>query len=584
VVDVILVGQGHTNLAKRQWRSKQSFLLAVLLFAPYVLSSQSPPPPQPPNLSRPAGSAGEMSAEDVFKRLASRILFLTCEESADEHALASGVLVSADGFIVTNAHVVQKCRSMSATFINGASRRFYEPVLKYYDEQSDTAVLKIPAEGLDFFDVLARPVRIGERVYAIGNPRGLEQSISEGIVSGNREQDGVPWIQHSAPISPGSSGGALISSRGELLGINAWTRTESQNLNFAVPAATLVRALSGARTLTGFLDFPPNAVLTGTYSGVVLQLAAGVSADFTIVVAESRGTLQGCMVVKPPLVGSGYLRGTTHGSKFSFVVASDSARMSFDGQRAAVNLAGAYSESMPDGGPGPNGTFTLRRISADGPGSGFNVQSCPNDATVAREAAEQGDASAQLILGFLYYGGRGVPQDYPQAILWIRKAALQGNAEAQASLGMAYEMGTGVQQDAVQAVAWYREAAEHGNAGRVPIAWIQNQLGLLYATGKGVTRDDFEAAKWFRKAAERGNASAQLNLGAAYLYGVGVPEDYGESYFWVKLASTGEASGAKPEEIGALLGVIASHLTPAAVSQAQERARGWLAAHATRAR
>src|SRR5271167_1358852 len=107
-----------------------------------------------------------------------------------------------------NAHVVERCRRVTATHISGQSRRAYEPVLKYYDEQSDTAVLKIDDENLDFFSVLARPIRVGERVYAIGNPRGLEQSLSEGIVSGNREIDGMLWTQHSAPISPGSSGGA----------------------------------------------------------------------------------------------------------------------------------------------------------------------------------------------------------------------------------------------------------------------------------------------------------------------------------------------------------------------------------------
>jgi len=149
-------------------------------------------------------------------RFASRVLLLECESS-----LGSGVLVSADGFVVTNAHVVEGCQNMTATLISGTSRRSYEPVLKYYDKKSDTAVLKITGQGFDSFTVLARSVRVGERVYAIGNPRGFEQSISEGIVSGNREEDGQLWIQHSAPISPGSSGGALISSRGELLGINS---------------------------------------------------------------------------------------------------------------------------------------------------------------------------------------------------------------------------------------------------------------------------------------------------------------------------------------------------------------------------
>jgi S1-C subfamily serine protease len=551
-------------------------MLAVLLLAPCAIVSQSPPAPQLPKSPHPGGATREMSAEEIFTHFSSRILFLTCEESADKSALASGVLVSADGFIVTNAHVVGRCRRMTATYISGASRRSYEPLLKYYDEQSDTAVLKIPTEGLGFFDVLPRPVRIGERVYAIGNPRGLEQSISEGIVSGNREQDGVLWIQHSAPISPGSSGGALISSRGELLGINAWTRTESQNLNFAVPANNLVKALSGART-TGFLDFPPNTELTGTYSGVVLNLTAGVSADFTIFVAESGGAVHGCMAVKPPLTGSGHLRGTAQGMQFSLVVVSDSARLSFDGQRDANNLVGTYSVSIPNGGSQQNGTFALHKTSTEGPTSGSNVQNCPNDALVTREAAEQGDPTAQLSLGFLYYQGQGVSQDDAQAIAWIRKAAAQGNAEAQVSIGAAYTIGRGVQQNYSQAAAWFRRAAEQGNAG------AQAHLGLLYETGKGVLQDHAEAAKWFRKAAEQGDAAAQLNLGVSYLNGEGVPKDYSESYFWVKLASAGKVRDAKPEQIGSLLDVIACHLTTAVLSQAQERAREWLAAHATKA-
>ena len=457
--------------AKRKRCSPPSFLLSVLLLAPCAIVGQGLPAPQLPRSSH-GGLTPELSAEQIYKRFSSRIMFLTCEESVDESALASGVLVSPDGFIVTNAHVVAKCRRMTATYISGTSRRSYEPILKYFDERSDTAVLKIPSEGLDFFDVLSRPARIGERIYAIGNPRGLEQSISEGIVSGKREQDGVPWIQHSAPISPGSSGGALIGSRGELLGINAWTRTESQNLNFAVPAATLSSALSAARTLTGVL-FPPNAGLAGTYSGSVLNLTAGVLADFKIIINESSGAVYGCIAVKPPLVGSGHLRGTTHGLEFSFVVVSDSARLSFDGKRDANNLVGTYSVSLPKGGPPQHGTWVLNKTSTRSPSTELEVQNCPNDVTVSREAAEQGDASAQLALGLMYYQGTGVSQDYAQAIAWIRKAAEQGNLEAQTTLGMLYELGEGITHDYVQAAAWFRKAAEQGHAS------AQLSLGLL---------------------------------------------------------------------------------------------------------
>jgi S1-C subfamily serine protease len=527
-----------------------------------------------------------MSAEDIFKRFANRILFLTCDLSADESLLASGVLVSADGFIVTNAHVVGKCRSMTATYISGASRRSYAPMLKFYDDQTDTAVLKISTEGLEFFDVLnARTARIGERVYAIGNPRGLEQSISEGIVSGNREEDGVPWIQHSAPISPGSSGGALISSRGELLGINAWTRIESQNLNFAVPASTLKSALVAAEALTGTLEFPSNATFTGTYSGSALNLTTGARANLTVLVTESSGELQGCMIGNPPPVRTGYLRGTTDGLKFTFDVFSDSVRLNFDGEREAYNLTGVYSVTAANGGSPQHGTFVLRKTTPQGPRTEFGEMNC--DATATREAAERGDADAQLKLGLLYSGAIGIWRDYVQAAYWIRKAAEQGNAEAQLTLGGLYEMGQGVDQNRGQAAAWLRKAAEQGNAGtfprNFPLALLQYHLGVIYGTGEGVSQDKSEAAKWFRKAAEQGQPSAQLSLGTAYMNGAGVPNDYVEAYFWVRVAAAGTIPDATPEQVEALLADIATHLTADTVAQVQARAQVWLATHAAKA-
>ena len=201
-----------------------------------------------------------MSAEDVFSRYASRVVLLRCDVSDDEVAQASGVLLSQDGFVVTNAHVVQGCRSMAATQISAGARRSYVALLKQYDEKRDTAVLKIESRGVDYFDLRPRPIRVGERVYAIGNPRGLEQSITEGIVSGIRaDDDETSWIQHSAPISPGSSGGALVSARGEILGINSWSLKGSQGINFAVPIAAVADAYARARALQGIVRFPASS-------------------------------------------------------------------------------------------------------------------------------------------------------------------------------------------------------------------------------------------------------------------------------------------------------------------------------------
>jgi S1-C subfamily serine protease len=79
-------------------------------------------------------------------------------------------------------------------------------------------------------------VEVGERVYTIGNPRGLSNTLGDGLVSGVREHKGITLIQTSAPVSPGSSGGALVDSQGALVGITTFIIRDAQNLNFAIAA------------------------------------------------------------------------------------------------------------------------------------------------------------------------------------------------------------------------------------------------------------------------------------------------------------------------------------------------------------
>jgi TPR repeat protein len=119
--------------------------------------------------------------------------------------------------------------------------------------------------------------------------------------------------------------------------------------------------------------------------------------------------------------------------------------------------------------------------------------------------AEQGDGRSQFYLGVMYYGGegKGVAQNYAEAVKWFRKAADQGNIAAQSNLGWIYYEGQGVAKDYAEAVKWFRKAAEQGNAE------AQYNLGVMYDEGRGVKKDLVQAYMWFSLAGEQGNSEAQ---------------------------------------------------------------------------
>ena len=138
-------------------------------------------------------------------------------------------------------------------------------------------------------------------------------------------------------------------------------------------------------------------------------------------------------------------------------------------------------------------------------------------------------------LGVCYAEGKGVKQDFKEAMKWYRKAAEQGLAKAQVNLGFMYEKGMGVSIDYMEALKWYSNAAEQGDAQG------QFNLGVMYDFGEGVPVNYEEARKWYTKAAEQGLANAQYNLGYMYSKGNGVPIDYEEARKWyTKAAEQGD--------------------------------------------
>ena len=162
-------------------------------------------------------------------------------------SVGSGVVVDKDGLIVTNAHVVKMASNIIVIF-NDSTRTYGQVV--FVDLENDLAIIKVNIEKdlqeINFAD--SEDVMIGETAVAIGNPLGLESSVTAGVVSGkNREfadaggrhlMSGL--IQTDAPINPGNSGGALLNLDGELIGISVAVVQNSQSIGFAVPAEKVV--------------------------------------------------------------------------------------------------------------------------------------------------------------------------------------------------------------------------------------------------------------------------------------------------------------------------------------------------------
>ena len=196
---------------------KKTFLLLLLL--PALLYSQN--------------------AKDIVKNCLPSTVSLVMEDHFKQPiSLGSGFVVES-GKIVTNLHVIEGAK-FGYVLENGSSKKHKVQGYFVVDKKNDLAILSIPtltARSMSL-SLLHKP-EIGEKIYAIGNPKGLSGTISEGIVSGLRTLENKELIQITAPISPGSSGGPVINNSGQVIGVAVGTLTSGQNLNFAIPISYL---------------------------------------------------------------------------------------------------------------------------------------------------------------------------------------------------------------------------------------------------------------------------------------------------------------------------------------------------------
>ena len=199
--------------------------------------------------------------------------------------LGSGAIVSKEGHIVTNNHVITGMDEIAVKLSDGRERN---AVLIGTDPDTDVAVLKIDADNLTplpFGD--SEVVEVGETVMAVGNPYGWEESVTQGIISakGRRGSDNVSDLfQIDAAINPGNSGGPLVNVRGELIGLNEAIYSRSggwQGVGFAIPSGTVRRVVDGilktGRVIHGFLGI--QSAPTEGAGVLVNSVVAGSPAD-----------------------------------------------------------------------------------------------------------------------------------------------------------------------------------------------------------------------------------------------------------------------------------------------------------------
>lgn len=187
--------------------------------------------------------------EHIYERIKQSVVLISTENSSGlTSTFGSGFVIGKEGIIATNLHVINGAATIKIK--SGDHLPYDAEGVVFIDEKNDLALVKIKKKDKkDVFNVIAmgdpEDIKIGERVYAVGNPAGMEFSLSEGIVSGKRSEDPVSketrdLIQITAPVSPGNSGGPVLDKKGNVVAVaEMGSRNDLQNLNFAVPINVL---------------------------------------------------------------------------------------------------------------------------------------------------------------------------------------------------------------------------------------------------------------------------------------------------------------------------------------------------------
>lgn len=191
-------------------------------------------------------SAYAQTAQEIAKKAFRSTVLLVMEDANGQPLSLGSGFVFRDGEIASNLHVVEGAARGYAKLVGEKTKYDIEGITAV-DPERDLVVLKIRAGRSQALSLgNSDAVQVGESVYAVGNPQGLEGTFSQGIVRSIREIGTDKLLQITAPISPGSSGGPVLNGKGEVIGVSVATFRVGQNLNFAIPSNYLKRLAANA--------------------------------------------------------------------------------------------------------------------------------------------------------------------------------------------------------------------------------------------------------------------------------------------------------------------------------------------------
>ena len=286
--------------------------LSLLAFAVGQTSEKAPetkPPDALHDLSAALEALSHRAGQAVVEIFSTGFVLNNDEESGNaalltrQRSTGSGVIISPEGYIVTNSHVVKGGRHIQVQLANSAERRPGHSVLRPMaakldakivgiDRDSDLAVLKIERTGLPFLSFGdSEELRQGQLVLAFGNPLGLANSVTMGVVSSIARQlkpeDPMIYIQTDAPINPGNSGGPLLDADGRIVGINTFILTQSggsEGIGFAIPSNIVQSVVKQIRK-----DGHVHRGQIGVYAQTItasLAAGLGLTRDWGVVLAD----------------------------------------------------------------------------------------------------------------------------------------------------------------------------------------------------------------------------------------------------------------------------------------------------------